>query len=195
MILSVSDERTDSMKWIIDLLEWSLELNLDIGVNSINMNTGWLIMIYWIQANAICLTHKICDEYLIGLSGYVLIMKKRYKWSIVRSKVSRLIQCFRSVVSGSMLDLIRESCNVPTVSSIQFWLSKIIDISTNEHVLLVHSLIQYTKSLFHWIILSRSITISIDNYSICIFDLRVQNNISIFTILFNNLINVVFTLV
>ena len=65
-----------------------------------------------------CLTHKICDEYLIGLSEYVLIMKKRYKRNTVKSKVSRLIQCFRSAVSGSKLDLIRESCNVPTVSGI-----------------------------------------------------------------------------
>ena len=64
-----------------------------------------------------CLTHKIC-EYLIGLSEYVLIMKKRYKRNTVKSKVSRLIQCFRSAVSGSKLDLIRESCNVPTVSGI-----------------------------------------------------------------------------
>ena len=65
-----------------------------------------------------CLTHKICDEYLIGLSEYVLIMKKKYKRNTVRSKVSRLIQCFRSVVSGSRLDYVRESCNVLTVSCI-----------------------------------------------------------------------------
>ena len=64
------------------------------------------------------LTDQMCDEYLIGLSEYVLIMRKRYKWNTVRSKVSRLIQCFRSAVSDNMLDLIRESCNVPTVSGI-----------------------------------------------------------------------------
>ena len=34
-------------------VEWSLELNLDIGVNSIIMNNGWLIMVYWVQANVI----------------------------------------------------------------------------------------------------------------------------------------------
>ena len=60
----------------------------------------------------------MCDEYLIGLNGYIEMMKKRYKKNTVRSKVSRLIQCFRSPVSGNMLDLIRESCNVPTVSGI-----------------------------------------------------------------------------
>ena len=53
MILSVEDERNDSMKWNIGLLEWNQELNIDIGMNSINMNTGWLIMIYWIQDNVI----------------------------------------------------------------------------------------------------------------------------------------------
>ena len=53
MILSVEDERNDSMKWNIGLLEWNQELNIDIGMNSINMNTGWLIMVYWIQANVI----------------------------------------------------------------------------------------------------------------------------------------------
>ena len=31
-------------------VEWSLELNLDIGMNSIIMNNGWLIMVYWVQA-------------------------------------------------------------------------------------------------------------------------------------------------
>ena len=34
-------------------VEWSLELNLDIGMNSIIMNNGWLIMVYWVQANVI----------------------------------------------------------------------------------------------------------------------------------------------
>ena len=53
MILSVEDERNDSMRWNIGLLEWNQELNIDIGMNSINMNTGWLIMIYWIQENVI----------------------------------------------------------------------------------------------------------------------------------------------
>ena len=32
MILSVEDERNDSMKWNIGLLEWNQELNIDIGM-------------------------------------------------------------------------------------------------------------------------------------------------------------------
>ena len=118
MILSVEDERNDSMKWNIGLLEWNQELNIDIGMNSIKYE-HWLIDNGVLNSSkCYCLTHKICDEYLIGLSEYVLIMKKRYKRNTVKSKVSRLIQCFRSAVSGNMLDLIRESCNVPTVSGI-----------------------------------------------------------------------------
>ena len=34
-------------------VEWNQELNLDIGVSSIIMNNGWLIRIYWVQANVI----------------------------------------------------------------------------------------------------------------------------------------------
>ncbi len=87
--------------------------------NEFNQYEHWLIDNDLLNSReCYCLTHKICDEYLIGLSEYVLIMKKRYKRNTVRSKVSRLIQCFRSAVSGNMLDLIRESCNVPTVSGI-----------------------------------------------------------------------------
>ena len=44
------------------------------------------------------LTDQMCDEYLIGLNGYIEMMKKRYKKNTVRSKVSRLIQCFRSSI-------------------------------------------------------------------------------------------------
>ena len=58
------------------------------------------------------LTHQIGDEYLIGLSRYVLSLKKRFKKNTVRVKVSRLIQCFRSAVSDSVLDLIRESVSL-----------------------------------------------------------------------------------
>ena len=87
--------------------------------NEFNQYEHWLIDNGVLNSSkCYCLTHKICDEYLIGLSEYVLIMRKRYKWNTVRSKVSRLIQCFRSAVSDNMLDLIRESCNVPTVSGI-----------------------------------------------------------------------------
>ena len=55
------------------------------------------------------MTHQMGDEYLIGLSRYVLSLKKRFKKNTVRVKVSRLIQCFRSAVSECILDLIRES--------------------------------------------------------------------------------------
>ena len=63
-------------------------------------------------------THKICDEHLIGLSGYVLTIKKQFKRNTVKSKVSRLIQCFRCAIGDGILDIIRESCNVPTVCGI-----------------------------------------------------------------------------
>ena len=63
-------------------------------------------------------THKMSEEYLIELSRYVLTMKKRFKRNTVKTKVSRLIQCFRCALGDSLLDLIRESCNVPTICGI-----------------------------------------------------------------------------
>ena len=64
------------------------------------------------SSSCFSLTHHIGDEYLIGLSRYVLLLKKRFKKNTVRVKVSRLIQCFRSAVSDSVLDLIRESVSL-----------------------------------------------------------------------------------
>ena len=64
------------------------------------------------SSSCFSLTHQIGDEYLIGLSRYVLSLKKRFKKNTVRVKVSRLIQCFRSAVSDSVLDLIRESVSL-----------------------------------------------------------------------------------
>ena len=55
------------------------------------------------------LTDQMCDEYLIGLNGYIEMMKKRYKKNTVRSKVSRLIQCFRSAVNNSTYYLLRST--------------------------------------------------------------------------------------
>ncbi len=55
------------------------------------------------------LTYQMCDEYLIGLNGYIEMMKKRYKKNTVRSKVSRLIQCFRSTMSIKLFKKIRDA--------------------------------------------------------------------------------------
>ena len=55
------------------------------------------------------LTDQMCDEYLIGLNGYIEMMKKRYKKNTVRSKVSRLIQCFRSAVNYTTYNLLRST--------------------------------------------------------------------------------------
>ena len=55
------------------------------------------------------LTYQMCDEYLIGLNGYIEMKKKRYKKNTVRSKVSRLIQCFRSTMSIKLFKKIRDA--------------------------------------------------------------------------------------
>ena len=55
------------------------------------------------------LTDQMCDEYLIGLNGYIEMMKKRYKKNTMRSKVSRLIQCFRGTVNNSTCYLLRST--------------------------------------------------------------------------------------
>ena len=44
------------------------------------------------------MTKRMGDEYLTGLKEYVQMMKKRYKENTVRAKVSRLIQCLRSII-------------------------------------------------------------------------------------------------
>ena len=78
--------------------------------NEFNQYEHWLIDNDLLNSReCYCLTHKICDEYLIGLSEYVLIMRKRYKWNTVRSKVSRLIQCFRSTMSIKLFKKIRDA--------------------------------------------------------------------------------------
>ena len=61
------------------------------------------------SSNCYSLTGQMCDEYLIGLNGYIEMMKKRYKKNTVRSKVSRLIQCFRSAVNNSTYYLLRST--------------------------------------------------------------------------------------
>jgi len=43
------------------------------------------------------------------LNGYIEMMKNRYKKNTVRSKVSRLIQCFRSAVNNSTYYLLRST--------------------------------------------------------------------------------------
>ena len=48
-------------------------------------------------------------EYLIGLSGYVQTLRKRYKTNTVNSKVSRLIQCFRCKMTVTQLYMVRET--------------------------------------------------------------------------------------
>ena len=61
------------------------------------------------SSNCYSLTGQMCDEYLIGLNGYIEMMKKRYKKNTVRSKVSRLIQCFRSTMSIKLFKKIRDA--------------------------------------------------------------------------------------
>ena len=78
--------------------------------NEFNQYEHWLIDNDLLNSReCYCLTHKICDEYLIGLNGYIEMMKKRYKKNTVRSKVSRLIQCFRSAVNNSTYYLLRST--------------------------------------------------------------------------------------
>ena len=70
----------------------------------------WMEFYYYeqwlVDNNLLCsntcysLTNKMDDEYLTGLSGYVQMMKKKYKKNTVRVKVSRLIQCLRRMVSS-----------------------------------------------------------------------------------------------
>ena len=55
------------------------------------------------------LTDQMCDEYLIGLNGYIEMMKNRYKKNTVRSKISQLIQCFRNTVNYSTYYLLRST--------------------------------------------------------------------------------------
>ena len=61
------------------------------------------------SSNCYSLTDQMCDEYLIGLNGYIEMMKKRYKKNTVRSKVSQLIQCFRSAVNNTTYNLLRST--------------------------------------------------------------------------------------
>ena len=61
------------------------------------------------SSNCYSLTDQMCDEYLIGLNGYIEMMKKRYKKNTMRSKVSRLIQCFRGTVNNSTCYLLRST--------------------------------------------------------------------------------------
>ena len=56
------------------------------------------------------MTKRMGDEYLNGLSEYVEMMKKIYKENTVRAKVSRLVQCIRSILSENRYDLFQEVC-------------------------------------------------------------------------------------
>ena len=53
------------------------------------------------------MTKRMGDEYLTGLREYVQMMKKRYKENTVRAKVSRLIQCLRSIINKDKYMFIR----------------------------------------------------------------------------------------
>ena len=49
------------------------------------------------------MTHQMGDEYLIGLCGYIEMMKKRYKKNSVKVKVSRLFTCMRKTMNNNMI--------------------------------------------------------------------------------------------
>ena len=55
-------------------------------------------------------TNRIKTEYITKLSGYVQMMKKRYKKTTVRAKVSRLTRCLSSI-SGNKRKLLIETCS------------------------------------------------------------------------------------
>ena len=71
----------------------------------------WLIDNDYVSSrDCYSMTKRMGDEYLYGLSEYVQLMKKRYKENTVRAKVSRLVQCIRSILSENRYDLFQEVC-------------------------------------------------------------------------------------
>ena len=71
----------------------------------------WLIDNDYVSSrDCYSMTKRMGDEYLTGLKEYVQMMKKRYKENTVRAKVSRLVQCIRSILSENRCDLFQEVC-------------------------------------------------------------------------------------
>ena len=64
----------------------------------------WLIDNDLLSSNSCySMTHQMGDEYLIGLCGYIEMMKKRYKKNTMRVKVSRLFTCMRKTMNNNMI--------------------------------------------------------------------------------------------
>ena len=73
----------------------------------------WLIDSDYVSSRK-CYSTKnwLDDEYLNGLSEYVQLMKKIYKETTVRAKVSRLTRCLKSVLNNNQLKMIQEVCSL-----------------------------------------------------------------------------------
>ena len=73
----------------------------------------WLIDSDYVSSrDCYSMTKRMGDEYLNRLSEYVQMMKKRYKETTVRVKVSRLTRCLKSVLNNNQLKMLREVCSL-----------------------------------------------------------------------------------